>query len=191
MPRVWNLVTLTLAFAASLFPPAALASMPCPSAPCDPFAVDSYAMCARKADWIVEGEVASVTHGTKFVRGVTPIRMHQNLDGSFSVRRDVVDFPLWDGGQVVLTKIQVIKGVVEANGRKMTVRAASHCWMREAYIHEGQIGYRVRVYGTENELTSEVLGPLLTAGSFAVLVLDGDKEQLVERVPPPLPEPVR
>lgn len=191
MPRVWTLVALTLAFAASLFPPTALASMPCPSAPCNPFSLDSYAMCARKADWIVEGEVASVTHGTKFVSGVAPLRMHQNLDGSFSVRRDVVDFPLWDGGQVVLTKIQVIKGVVEANSRQMTVRAASHCWMREAYIHEGQIGYRVRVYGTENELTSEVLGPLLTAGSFAVLVLDGDKEQLVERVPPPLPEPVR
>ncbi len=103
-----------------------------------------------------------VTHGSKVVRGLGPDR------------RSVLDFHLWDGGTVELTRIQVIKGVVQADGRRMHVHAATHCWIRETYIREELIGRRVRVYGTDNELSSEVLGPLITAGIFAVQVFNAD-----------------
>lgn len=176
MTLTGRVLVLLLTFAGCLHAPTASASMPCPGPPCDPSAqdrLDALQKCEVAADWVVEGEVASVVHGTKQIGALGPRRIVPNADGTFSVRQYVEEVTLWDGGQVVLTRIQVLKGMAPATKRQMTVQAATHCWLQQARIPEGQVGRRIRVYGTDNEwTTSTVISNQITPGIFAATALD-------------------
>ena len=176
MTLTGRVLMLLLTFGGCLHAPTASASMPCPRPPCDPSAqdrLDALQKCELAADWVVEGEVASVVHGTKQMGELRPRRIVDNADGTFSVRQDVAQVTLWDGGQVVLTRIQVLKGMAPATKRQMTVQAATHCWLQQARIPEGQVGRRIRVYGTDNEwTTSTVSSAQTTPGIFAATALD-------------------
>lgn len=173
MTLLRRLATPLLAASLSLNALPSSASAPCPKPPCAPSVSESLNQCGMVADWIVEGQVVSVTQGTRIEGALGPYKAILDRDNSvIGVHREVVQVELWDGGQVVLTKIQVLKGLAPAAGRQMTVRGASHCWRAEARIPEGQVGRRVRVYGTDNELNSGVLSAQITPGIFAATALD-------------------
>ncbi|MBX9945055.1 MAG: hypothetical protein K2Y40_13305 [Reyranella sp.] len=113
-----------------------------------------------KADWIVEGEILSVSeeHGQRCATNMGCI-------------------VIWRGGHVVLSRsnLKIPKGTIEAaiSGSitsanwRVRINAGSHCWQSQVRVAPSLVGKRVRFYGLD--------GPFLYAddkpGYFAFEVV--------------------
>lgn len=165
----------------ALTPTPAAATTPCPSPPCDTSKRDALEACERRADWVVEGRVAEVRQGSMPMSELGPFVIETGADGAPRAHRPVVTIQVWDGGQVLLKDIVILKGVVPASRRELLVRGAVFCWMRDAYIPDYHVDRRVRVYGTDNEMTSDVVNAQLRPGIFAAIRFDAQGEVMWDR----------
>ncbi|MGB4062679.1 MAG: hypothetical protein WBK19_02515 [Azonexus sp.] len=105
----------------------------CPPNPCGGSSSE-HRSCSEIADWVIDGEVNFVTHGS------VPYTTHFGPE--------VVSTRIWDGGSVVLTNVIVVKGSYPVVDESAVLQGASHCWENLARIPEKYSGQIIRAYGT-------------------------------------------
>lgn len=105
----------------------------CPPNPCGGSSSE-HRSCSELADWVIDGEVNSITHGSA---------PYTTNFGS-----EVVSTRIWDGGNVVLTNVTLVKGSYPIADDIAVLRGASPCWENLARIPEKYFGKTIRVYGT-------------------------------------------
>jgi hypothetical protein len=108
----------------------------CPPNPCNAYSSERPS-CVELADWVLDGVVASVSHG--------------NHPYSTHFGPEVVSGQIWDRGNVVLRNVTIVKGSYPVANNSALLQGGSHCWERDAYIPADFSGKAIRVYGTNRE----------------------------------------
>lgn len=130
----------------------------CPPNPCGGSSSE-HRSCSELADWVIDGVVNSISHGS------VPYTIHFGPE--------VVSTRIWDGGNVVLTNVTVVKGSYPVADDSAVLQGASHCWENLARIPEKYSGKTIRVYGTNRG------GFHVRAGMMAFDLLENIEARLV------------